>query len=227
MMQPSSAAIAKPVEPRAFIRQNAPLAPTGLVPDVRLCLARDPLGIWQAAEAAFGTGPSARPFWAFAWPGGQALARYIINHPGDVAGRHVVDLGCGSGIAGIVAAMAGAALVTAVDHDPVALAAVGINAAANGVRVVTAAADVHAAALPRGSVLLVGDLVYEPKLAAQVARIMVEAARGGAHVLFGDRTTSPELPLSRECLARYPASTLPALEPDAEEQGAVWRVGGG
>lgn len=226
-MELPSAAVAAPVEPRAFIRQNAAVVPAGLVPHIKLLLADDPLGIWQAAEGAFGAGTSARPFWAFAWPGGQALARYIADHPGDVAGRHVVDLGCGSGIASIVAAMAGAASVTAVDHDPVALAAVGLNAAANDVRIATAAADVHAAALPRGSVLLVGDLVYEPRLAAQVARIMVEAARGGVHVLFGDRTTSPELPLTREVLARYPAPTLPALEPEAEEQGAVWRVTGG
>ncbi len=111
-----------------------------LVPEIRLHLADDAFRVWEAAERHIGEGNAhgtelPPPFWAFAWPGGQALARYVLDHPEVVAGRSVLDLGSGSGLAAIAAALAGASTVLASDVDPFAAAAIALNAAANHVRV--------------------------------------------------------------------------------------------
>ena len=111
-----------------------PLRPVPQVEEIRLHLARDALGLWQRTEDERGTGQPP-PFWAFAWPGGQALARYVLDHPAVVAGRGVLDLGSGSGLVAIAAAMAGAATVLASEIDPLAVAAIGLNARANAVPV--------------------------------------------------------------------------------------------
>src|SRR6266849_7031179 len=123
------------MDPTRFVRANTEIKAPPLVPEIRLHLATEVTPIWQATEeslARFGTPP---PFWAFAWAGGQALARYLLDHPESVAGREVLDLGSGSGIVAIAAAMAGAKSVTASEIDPFAAAAIGLNAALNGVAV--------------------------------------------------------------------------------------------
>src|SRR5262249_7539388 len=126
------------------------------------------------------------PYWAFAWAGGQALARYLLDAPDNVAGMRVLDLGSGSGLSAIAAARAGAASVLAVDIDPVALAAIALNAAANGVAVPTSAEDLLDRAPGPFDVVLVGDLFYERALAERVERFIDAAAAAGALVLIGD-----------------------------------------
>ena len=115
-----------------FVRSACRLGPVPQVAEIRLHLADDVIGLWQRAEDEF-TADQPPPFWAFAWPGGQALARYVLDHPGLVAGRSVLDLGSGSGLVAIAAAKAGAATVIASEVDPLAVAAIGLNARANGV----------------------------------------------------------------------------------------------
>src|ERR1700691_3613237 len=115
-----------------FVRSACRLGPVPQVAEIRLHLADDVIGLWQRAEDEF-TADQPPPFWAFAWPGGQALARYVLDHPGLVAARSVLDLGSGSGLVAIAAAKAGAATVIASEVDPLAVAAIGLNAQANGV----------------------------------------------------------------------------------------------
>src|SRR5580698_3363513 len=128
-----------------FVRSACRLGPVPQVAEIRLHLADDVIGLWQRAEDEFTAGQPP-PFWAFAWPGGQALARYVLDHPGVVAGRTVLDLGSGSGLVAIAAVLAGAASVLASEIDPLAAAAIRLNAAVNGVRV-------------PGQVSLVGDVL--------------------------------------------------------------------
>ena len=122
---------AAPADPESFVRSACRLTPVPQVRQIRLHLAEDVLGLWQRTEDEFGTGRPP-PFWAFAWPGGQALARYVLDHADLVAGRTVLDLGSGSGLVAIAAAMAGAAAVLASEIDALAVAAIGLNARANG-----------------------------------------------------------------------------------------------
>src|SRR5260370_42267318 len=117
----------------AFVLANSRLAPVPGVPEISLPLADDAFSVWEAAERELGESAQPPPFWAFAWPGGQALARYLLDHPEQVAGRPVLDLGSGSGLTAIAAAMAGASAVPASELDPFAGAAIGLNAAANHV----------------------------------------------------------------------------------------------
>ena len=125
-----------------MIRAGTRLRSVPLVPDIRLYLASDPVSLWQRTELTSGRTGLDPPFWAFAWAGGLALARYLLDHPETVRGRHAIDIASGSGVVAIAAAMAGAAAVTAYDINPVAAAAIGMNAAANGVTVRAVCGDV-------------------------------------------------------------------------------------
>lgn len=127
--------------PAAFVRAHTRLAPLTWVPEVRLHQAEDAIALWERTEAEVGA-LLPPPFWAFAWAGGLALARYVLDHPWVVRGRTVFDLASGSGLVAIAAARAGASTVAASELDPFAVAAIGLNARANGVRVATAVADV-------------------------------------------------------------------------------------
>jgi predicted nicotinamide N-methyase len=172
---------------------------------VVLQVAAEPYGLWQATEDRSGVRGTPPPFWAFPWPGGAALARYLLDEPAAVAGRRVVDLGCGSGLVSIAAALAGAAHVLALDLDPLALTATGLNAGLNGVpvgpppggRLATGAADVLALAgapddeplvarLLSAEVVLAGDLFFERSLAAATLAVLRRAVGTGALVLAGD-----------------------------------------
>ena len=124
-----------------IIQAGATLRPVSLVPEIRLYQAAEPMGVWQLTEQATGRTGLDPPFWAFAWAGGQALARYLLDHPDIVTARHVIDIASGSGLVAIAAAMAGAATVTAYDIDPLAAAAVTLNAAANHVAIRAVCAD--------------------------------------------------------------------------------------
>jgi predicted nicotinamide N-methyase len=212
---------AGPPDPVTFILAATRLARVPLVPEIALHLAEDARGIWQAAGDAFGDGRSAQPFWAFAWPGGQALARFLLDQPAHVRGRRVLDLGCGSGIAAIAARLAGAASVLAADVDPVAIAAARLNASANGVEIAVTDADLLGAA-PGEELVLVGDLVYLPELALRVTAFLEAARRRGASILFADRTSARRPRLELALLAEHAAPVLPALIEGHVERARVW-----
>jgi predicted nicotinamide N-methyase len=178
-----------------FVRSACRLGPVPQVAEIRLHLADDVIGLWQRAEDEFGA-DQPPPFWAFAWPGGQALARYVLDHPGVVAGRRVLDLGSGSGLVAIAAAKAGAAAVAASEVDPLAAAAIALNARANGVRAVAVVGDVldgdgsemgsAAGAAGDADVVLAGDVWYSRPLAERVLAFLDRATARGASVLAGD-----------------------------------------
>lgn len=156
-----------------------------LAPEVRLHLAEDAIVWWARMEAQTG-GVLAAPFWATAWPGGQAVARYILDHPGTVAGRRVLDVASGSGLIAIAAGLAGAAAVTANDIDPYALAAIALNARANGVTVSTCPGDLLDGNGGDADVVLAGDVFYDRAIARRMWAFLRRAAARGAWVLVGD-----------------------------------------
>src|SRR6476469_5592218 len=147
-----------------FIEQNTQIVSPPLIPEIRLHLAAESVPLWQNTEEELGTLGLPPPFWAFAWAGGQALARYVLDRPDTVRGRRVLDFASGSGLVAIASATAGAAAVTACDVDPFAVAAIGLNAEANGVAVTPILADV--VGQDQGwDTVLAGDICYERDLA--------------------------------------------------------------
>jgi predicted nicotinamide N-methyase len=180
-----SAETAGTADPESFVRSACPLRPVPQVEEIRLHLAGDALGLWQRTEDERGAGQPP-PFWAFAWPGGQALARYLLDRPGLVAGRSVLDLGSGSGLVAIAAALAGAAAVTASEIDALAVAAIRLNARANGVPVPVIAGDVLDGDGDGAQVVLAGDVWYSRELAGRVLGFLERATARGASVLAGD-----------------------------------------
>ena len=218
-LDPANAASAE-----AFIRANTKLLAPPLVPEIRLHLAEESVPIWQKTEEELGEMNVPPPFWAFAWAGGQALARYLLDNPALVAGKSVLDLGTGSGLTAIAAKVAGATSVLAADIDRLALAATRLNAAANAVEVETTADD-HLAGPPRAfGVVLVGDLFYERELAARVLAFIEAAARAGALVLIGDPKRS-YFPAGRFTLAsEYQVPVTRELEDAEIKRTSVWRL---
>ncbi len=156
-----------------------------LVPEVRLYLAQDPVVWWARMEAEAGKVLTA-PFWATAWPGGLALARYVLDHPETVAGRRVLDVASGSGLVAIAAGLAGAATVTANDIDPYAQAAIMLNSRANEVPVALRLGDLLDGDGGDAEVVLAGDVFYSEALAARMGPFLQRAAARGARVLVGD-----------------------------------------
>jgi predicted nicotinamide N-methyase len=169
----------------AFVTSNAALRPVPLLPEISLYLADDAFGLWEAAERRLGAPDQPPPFWAFPWPGGLALARYLLDHPETVAARPVLDLGSGSGLTAIAAALAGASSVLASELDPFAIAAIGLNAEANGVRI-DCAGDVLDGSGEGTDLILAGDVWYERELAARALGLLQRARFRGAAVLVGD-----------------------------------------
>jgi predicted nicotinamide N-methyase len=175
----------RPLTPARLVRSACRLAPVPQVAEVRLHLGGDVLGLWQRTEDELGAGQPP-PFWAFAWPGGQALARYVLDHRDLVAGRRVLDLGSGSGLVAIAAALAGADTVLASEIDPLAVAAIGLNARANRVAPPRVVGDVLDGDGEDAQVVLAGDVWYSRPLAARVLGLIERARAGGAAVLVGD-----------------------------------------
>ena len=212
-----------------IIRAGTRLRPVPLVPEIRLHQAGDPIGLWQRTETAAGRTGLDPPFWAFAWAGGQALARYLLDHPEAVRGRRVIDIASGSGLVAIAAARAGAAAVAAYDIDPLAAAAIGMNADANGVTVAAVCADVLAGEGPPGTdLVLVADAFYQRDLAGQVLRFLERARARGTAVLAADfgRAYLPRDRLTP--LASYDVPGLGALEDSDVKRTTIWtqRVSG-
>ena len=195
-----------------------------LVPEIWLYQAGEPVSVWQRVEQATGRTGLDPPFWAFAWPGGQAMARYLLDHPQTAAGRQVIDLASGSGLVAIAAARAGAAAVTAYDVDPLAAAAITMNAAANDVTVRAVCADIlDRDEVPGGAgLLLVADAFYDRDLAGRVLRFLVRARACGVTVLVGDlgRAYLPKEHLRP--LAAYDVPGLGALEDRDVKRTTVW-----
>jgi predicted nicotinamide N-methyase len=207
-----------------FIRANTRLLPVPLVPEVRLHLAEESLAIWRQTEEELGRMNVPPPWWAFAWAGGQALARYILDNPSLAAGRSVLDLGAGSGLAGIAALKAGAAQMLAADTDPFAVAAIALNAAANAVALEATADDLLAAPPARFDLVLVGDLFYERPLAERVLAFLQAAQREGATVLVGDPRRSYFPKQSFAQVAEYSVPVTRDLEDAEIKRTAVWRL---
>lgn len=206
-----------------FIERTTDIVTPPLAPELRLRLARDAHGIFQEAHAFVSGGLGARPYWAFAWPGGQALARHIIDHPALVRGKRVLDIGAGSAIAGIAAMKTGARAVTAADIDPLAVEAIVINAALNGVEI-TATADDLLGADTRFDLVIVGDLVYEPDLKDRVGLFLAAHKKRGVSILYGDRTTARRPPGDFQLLAEHEAPLTPPLVESFIERARVWML---
>jgi predicted nicotinamide N-methyase len=197
-----------------------------LVPEIWLHQAAEPVNAWQQVEQATGRTGLDPPFWAFAWPGGQAMARFLLDHPETAAGQQVIDLASGSGLVAIAAARAGAAAVTAYDVDPLAATAIAVNAAANEVAVRAVCADI----LDRdevpdgGDLLLVADAFYERDLACRVMRFVGRAQACGVTVLVGDLGRA-YLPRDRlRAVADYDVPGLGALEDRDVKRTTVWAL---
>lgn len=207
----------------SFIRQNAALTTPPLVPEVLLHLAVEALPLWEKTEEelqAIGLPP---PYWAFAWAGGQALARYVLDHPGLVAEREVLDVASGSGLVAIAAAKAGARMVEASEIDAIACAAISANAEANGAAVIVVEGD------PIGrdmapEVVLVGDAFYEKPLADRLLPWLEMLSARGATILLGDPGRS-YFPKGRfELLATFEVPVTRALEDSEIKRTSVWRL---
>ena len=210
-----------------FIRAHTVLMHPPLVPEVLLHMAAESLSIWQLTEDELAERNVPPPYWAFAWAGGQALARYLLDNPAEVAGRRVLDLGTGSGLTAIAARLAGAASVIANDVDPIACVAVAVNATANNCLIEVTAEDLlpdaaYDGATPDVDVLLVGDLFYEKPLAERVLAFIEGYQARGVLVLTGDPQRS-YFPAARfDRLAEYSVPVSRELEDSEIKRTAVW-----
>ncbi|RUM25449.1 methyltransferase [Rhizobium vallis] len=170
-------------DPAAFIKANLPISTVPSIPEILLHTAGPASGLWRLAGREEAYPP---PYWAYPWAGGAVLARHLLDRPETVAGRRIVDLGAGSGLVAIAAAKAGAEAVTAIDIDANAIAAIGLNAAINGVSIAAVAADIIEASPPETDLLVVGDLFYDPTLALKVMTFLRRCQASGIEVLIGD-----------------------------------------
>ena len=209
-------------DPLAFIRAETRLLPVPHAPEILLHVADEATELWQKTEEELGEIGLPPPFWAFAWAGGQALARYILDHPEAVRGKRVLDFASGSGLVAIAAMRAGAAQVAACDIDAFAIAAIALNAEANGVTVSPVQADLVGQDGGWDAVLA-GDICYERDLAARVTEWLISLSRRGATVLIGDpgRSYLPREQLDN--LALYQVPVTRTLEDADIKKTGVWR----
>jgi predicted nicotinamide N-methyase len=199
-------------DPAGFILKHTRLQRPPHTPEITLHLASEIEPIWRQTEEALGRQGVDPPFWAFAWAGGQALARYLVDHPDEARGRRVLDFATGSGLVAIAAAKAGAAQVLAADIDPFCAAAVALNAEANGVEIAFTGEDLLGDDPPDVDVICAGDVCYAWPLADRVRRWLEVAHRRGVRVLIGDpgRAYLPREGLTP--LARYEITTTREIE---------------
>lgn len=230
------------VDPETFIRANTAIAAPSLLPELRLHLATEITPIWQATEDLLRQGQIPPPYWAFAWAGGQALARFLLDEPAIVTGKRVLDFGAGSGLVSLAAAKAGAAAVTAAEIDPFAAAAIRLNMGLNAspglpeIAIVTAdliderpvgeRPDGDGAASAPWDVILVGDMCYEQPLADRLTRWLRRLTREGALVLLGDPGRSYVPREGRTERMRYTVPTSRELEDRDSREGIIWELAG-
>jgi predicted nicotinamide N-methyase len=212
------------MDPTLFIQRNTAILAPPLVPEIRLYLATQMTPIWHATEETLARGAVPPPYWAFAWAGGQALARYLLDHPETVRGREVLDIGSGSGIVAIAAAKAGASRVVAAEIDHFAAAAIALNAALNGVTVSIETRDLLDRAAAGWGVALAGDICYEEPMSSRAMTLLRRIATRGRIALLGDpgRSYLPRSGLIER--ARYTVSTSREIEDRDEREGVVWQV---
>lgn len=208
-----------------FVERNTRLHSAPLVPELRLRLADEAIALWELTESEFEEKGLPPPYWAFAWAGGQALARYVLDQKALVSGRTVLDFAAGSGIAGIAAARAGALSVLCNDIDPFAASACTMNAALNSAAIHTLTDDLIGSDLVP-DVVLAGDIFYEGPMSARSLAWLKEVAAKGALVLVGDpgRTYLPKEGL--ELLAEYDVPVTRDLEDKDVARVAVYRLNG-
>lgn len=207
----------------AFIRANTRLSAPRLIPEIVLHQADTLLPLWRATEPdleAMGLPP---PYWAFAWAGGQALARYLLDHPETVAGKTVLDFGAGSGLGAVAAAKAGAARVIAAEIDAFARTAIALNAEANGAAVEIVADDLIGTDDMAWQAVIAGDVCYEQPMAGRVDGWLRSLARR-IPVLIGDPKRSYFPAEGLALLARYTVPTTTEIEDSDLRAAAVWRV---
>ena len=232
------------VQAADFIRAHTRLITPPLVPEIQLHLAAEAIGLWEETERQAGRTGLPPPFWAFPWAGGQALARFLLDHPERAAGRVVLDMASGSGLVAIAAAMAGAIEVMASDTDPVAVAAIALNAEVNDVTLTIRSGDLlgdgplgdgplgdmplgDMPPQPPGSragpdLVVVGDAFYQRELARQVLGFLDGAVAGGARVLVGDPGRA-YLPRARlRAIAVYDVPVMADLEDAEIKRTTVW-----
>jgi len=211
-------------DPTAFILANTRLQLVPHAPEISLWLADEVTPIWRLTEEELGEMGLPPPFWAFAWAGGQGLARWLLDNPAEVAGKRVLDLAAGSGLVGIAAMQAGAVSALCADIDPFCAAAVALNAAANGVTLGFTDADLLDAPPPEVEVICAGDVFYEQPMAGRVLAWLTAAAERGTRVLVGDplRTYFPREGF--DLLAEYAVPTTRELEDDAVKRTRVWTL---
>jgi predicted nicotinamide N-methyase len=211
------------MDPAAFVRAHTSVAGSPFLPEIRLHVAADAFALWERTEEELGGGVGAPPFWAFPWAGGQALARYVLDHPALVRGRTVLDLAAGSGLVAVAAALAGAATVVANEIDPYAAAAIALNARLNDVKL-----DVRVGDLLDGDagteVVLAGDVFYSRQMAERMLGYLERARSAGAVALVGDpgRAYLPRERLIQ--VAAYEVPVVSALEDEAVKRATVWRL---
>jgi predicted nicotinamide N-methyase len=207
----------------AFIRAHTVLSGASLVPELRLYLATEITPIWQATEDWLDARGVPPPFWAFAWPGSQALARHVLDHPAIVAGRRVLDFACGCGLAGLAAARAGAASVAVADIDPVALAAARLNASANGLHVTVLEGDVVGSACAWDCILC-GDVCYEAPMTRHILPWLKRMGAAGADIWLADpgRAYVPRDGLVR--ILSYTVPTSMELEDHTHRETVLYRL---
>ncbi len=207
-----------PSNPRDFIIANLHLLPAPAVPEIRLYTAQPASRVSRLAGDS-----DLPPYWAYHWAGGGVLARYILDHPQTVRERRIWDIGSGSGIVAVAAALAGATEVTAVDIDANAIAACGLNAAANGVRIEAVQADMLDGEPPPADMVLVGDLFYDEATALRLTAFLGRCLTAGVEALVGDPNRT-YLPYSRlDKLAEYPTPDFGDVKGAAPNPGVVYR----
>jgi len=211
------------MDEKGFILANTAVLAPPLIPEIKLHLASEVVPLWRKTEEELEAQGVPPPYWAFAWAGGQALARYILDHPETMRGKKVLDFGSGSGLVAIAAAKAGAAEVLAADIDAFAAQAIAFNACNNAASVTVTQADLIGSE-PRWRTVLVGDMCYERPLAERLMLWLRDCQGGGADVLLGDpgRSYFPRGGVER--LATYHVRTTRELEDREIRETSVYRL---
>ncbi|MCG5239589.1 class I SAM-dependent methyltransferase [Azospirillum doebereinerae] len=210
--------------PLDFVRDNTTLATPPLLPEIQLHLATEVTPLWEATEETLAEKNLPPPYWAFAWPGGQAVARLMLDRPDLVAGKSVLDFAAGTGVVAVAAMMAGAARVQACDIDRFSLAAIALNAKANGVEVKAVSVDLVGRELPGIDVVLAGDVCYERPMAERVTAWLRTVAATGTLVLLGDPGRAYVPAHGLEKVATYTVPTSLELEDRTTRETTIWRL---
>src|SRR3984893_13565868 len=211
-----------PADPEGFIRANTALEAPAMVPEFQLWLASEYLPIWQATEAWLEEQNVDPPYWAFCWPGGQAIARYLLDNPTLVEGRRVIDFAAGSGVSSLAAARAGAASVLANDIDALSLVGARLNARAHDLAFDVTMGDWVGG--PEADIVIAGDVCYERDMSTRALAWLRGHARLGRLVLLGDPGRNYFSAQGLEERARYEIPTSLQLENRGMRETVVWRV---